>query len=75
MFEKSDLAVIQTMGRWVSPTSEQINQIYSLYKKYIDASAKSPTLSNCNCNTGISYYWKMVIEFGAKNSEFFINEG
>jgi hypothetical protein len=70
---KSDLVTLQELARIINPNSTQIDQIYELYKEYIDSTAPRPILSNCNCQFGISNYWTKLRDFTSKNASLFIN--
>jgi len=44
-----------------NPSSNDINLIYHLYKKYIDNNALEPIVNCSSCSRSIgAYYWKVV---------------
>lgn len=61
---------LQRLARVVTPTQNDLNSIYSLYKKYINS--KAVYSSSCNsCRGGIKLMWSELIEFYGKNKNIF----
>lgn len=57
-----DRELVIKLRRVTRPISSEIDEIYGLYKKYIDANAPSPCLScNGGGKNGITKYWMAII--------------
>ena len=69
-----DYETIQQLAKIINPNNQQINQIYELYKLYINPNARYPVLSNCGCGFGISDYWRAIINHANNNKDKFKNE-
>ena len=61
---------LQRLARVVTATQNDINSIYTLYKKYMNS--KAVYSSSCNsCRGGIKLMWSELIEFYSKNKSIF----
>lgn len=53
----------------VNPTAQETNDIYRIYKTYIDTGALPPT-SGCNsCSTSLYKYWSEMCRWYSKIEE------
>jgi hypothetical protein len=69
-FLKSEGDILRQLRRVASPTGEQINQIWELYKKYINPNAR-PYTTGCSCDNDIStYYWSLMGWFSGNEGNF-----
>lgn len=52
-------------------TQQDMDSIYYLFKKYIRPNAVMYQV-NCNCNTSISKYYQLLIEWFSQNANLFV---
>lgn len=57
-FFNPDVALIESLRHVVNPSYQQLEDIYTLYKRYINPGASQPC-SNCvtGNNSIVSYFW------------------
>ena len=70
MFNKEDQDEILRLAKVAVATQQDMNSIYELFKRYIRPNAVMYQI-NCNCNTSISAYYQMLIEWYSKNADKF----
>ena len=67
---KEDSLTIQALKKITHPTKEQMDTIYSLYKKYINP-MQPMYRTNCQCAGNIvSLYWKLLEWYDANKEKF-----
>jgi hypothetical protein len=72
MFTITDKDLLLKLRRVVAPNGEEMETIFSLYKKYINENARQYT-TGCSCGHDIgTYYWDLM-DFFSKNESKFIN--
>ena len=72
-FLKSDLLVLDSMVRWVSPDSQQVGEIWRLFKEYNNPTARYPIFGSCNCGHSVQDYFAWLRAFRSENAHKFIN--
>ena len=66
-----DKETIISLHKVISPTAQQQEQIYQLYKKYVDQGARPPK-GNCNgCGNSIVSYWRGLCNWYNQNKNLF----
>lgn len=73
MWSKQDAEEIQRLARVAVATQVDMDSIYYLFKKYIRPNAVMYQV-NCNCNTSISKYYQLLIEWFSQNADKLIVE-
>jgi hypothetical protein len=72
---KTELEFVNTIMTRGGATYEDKLKIMDLYKKYVDPTLASYTVTNsvCNsCNTSLNKYWTALKEFISANSDKFV---
>ena len=60
MIEEEDMIIIERLKGVVSPNQSEIEEIFGMYKKYIDPNIQRYNL-NCNCaNNIVNLYNKLI---------------
>ena len=73
-FSKADRDEITRLARVAVASQQDMDNIYELFKKYIRPNAVMYQV-NCNCNTSISKYYQLLLEWYSSNAdEFSITE-
>lgn len=70
MYNKQDQDEILRLAKVAVATQADMDSIYELFKRYIRPNAVMYQI-NCNCNTSISAYYQMLIEWYSKNADKF----
>jgi uncharacterized membrane protein YjdF len=70
MFNKEDQDEILRLAKVAVATKNDMDSIYELLKRYIRPNAVMYQ-TNCNCNTSISAYYQLLIEWYSKNADKF----
>ena len=70
MFNKEDQDEILRLAKVAVATKNDMDSIYELFKKYIRPNAVMYQ-TNCNCNTSISAYYQLLIEWYSQNANKF----
>lgn len=70
MFEKSDQDEILRLARVAVATQTDMDSIYHLFKKYVRPNAVMYQV-NCNCQTSISRYYQLLLEWHSENASKF----
>ncbi len=64
VIEVNDNTEFLRIAKIVRPTNADIDSIYQLYKRYVDPTARQPTLSGCStCGNSIVSYWRKLMEW------------
>ena len=67
-----DKQEIERLAKVVKPTHQDMESIYSLYTKYVDANAPRPRMSGCTtCGSSIVSYWRKLIDWFQNNQSVF----
>lgn len=69
-FSKADQDEIVRLARVAVATQQDMDNIYELFKKYIRPNAVMYQV-NCNCNTSISKYYQLLLEWYSANADKF----
>lgn len=73
-FSKADRDEITRLARVAVASQQDMDNIYELFKKYIRPNAVMYQV-NCNCNTSISKYYQLLLEWYSSHAdEFSITE-
>lgn len=67
-----DAQTIEALFKVAYPTTDQCNQVFELYKKYIRHMSHYTT--GCNCAHDIGNLWIELRDYYAKNKILFTNE-
>lgn len=60
MIDEEDMIIIERLKGVVSPNQSEIEEIFAMYKKYIDPNIQRYNL-NCNCaNNIVNLYNKLI---------------
>jgi hypothetical protein len=70
MYSKQDQNEILRLAKVAVATQHDMDSIYELFKRYIRPNAVMYQ-TNCNCNTSISAYYQLLIEWYSKNGDKF----
>lgn len=70
MYSKQDQDEILRLAKVAVATQADMDSIYELFKKYIRPNAVMYQLS-CNCNTSISKYYQLLLEWYSENADKF----
>ena len=70
MYSKQDQNEILRLAKVAVATQHDMDSIYELFKRYIRPNAVMYQ-TNCNCNTSISAYYQLLIEWYSKNADKF----
>ena len=69
-YTKAEAEQIILLRRVSSPTGEQMDLIFNLYKKYVNPAIRSYT-TGCSCHNDIStIYWSLMEWFPANENKF-----
>jgi hypothetical protein len=69
-YSKEDQDEILRLAKVAVATQADMNSIYELFKRYIRPNA-AMFQTNCNCNTSISAYYQLLIEWYSQNASKF----
>jgi hypothetical protein len=70
MWSKEDQTEILRLAKVAVATQADMDSIYELFKRYIRPNAVIYQI-NCNCNTSISKYYQLLLEFYSENADKF----
>ena len=70
MWSKEDQDEILRLAKVAVATQADMDSIYELFKRYIRPNAVMYQI-NCNCNTSISKYYQLLLEFYSENADKF----
>lgn len=69
-FTKADADKIQSFYKIATASRQEMDEIFSMYKKYVNPNAR-PYITNCKCGSSISaYYQKLLNWFESNRSKF-----
>ena len=70
MYLEADKEEILRLAKVAVATQADMDSIYELFKKYIRPNAAMYQIS-CNCNTSISKYYQLLLEWYSENNDKF----
>lgn len=70
MYSKQDQDEILRLAKVAVATQHDMDSIYELFKRYIRPNAAQYQI-NCNCNTSISKYYQLLLEWYSENASKF----
>jgi hypothetical protein len=70
MYSVEDRVEILRLAKVAVATQADMDSIYELFKRYIRPNAVMYQIS-CNCNTSISKYYQLLLEWYSENADKF----
>ena len=69
MIDQEDQATFLYISRIIQPTDADMNLIYTIYKKYVNANAAPYTVgcANCSGSNSIVTYWRTLTKWFQEN--------